>query len=782
MTKYLADNGGLQTLIQLIKDTFAAFDRNKQNKLRAGSNIIIDPATSTISATGGGGGSGSVDWGDISGTLTDQEDLAEALDGKADYNHTHSQSEVNGLADALEGKASTSHTHQQSDVVGLSNALAGKANTSHTHAQSDVNGLADALAGKASTSHTHQQSEVVGLSDALAGKANTSHTHAQSDVTGLTDALAGKASTIHSHGEITNAGTIENDTTPVKEDRPVFADSSDSNKVKKGTFEGFHKAMVSQLSEGTSDVSDGTEFLSSYSSESGFSDTNAVNRIYKRKFIKVWNYIQAKISSVLGLTAAQYNGNAATSTSATTATSATNDGAGNNIVNSLAGKASSTHAHGSITNGGAITSNTTPESADYPAFADDSDSGKLKRTSFQNFHKAMVSQMSDGTADVVDGTEFLSSYASANGFGDSSAPNQIFKRPFVKVWNYIQSKINSVLGLTAAQYNGNAATATSATNDSAGNNIASTYFPLAGRKAITGVYKDSPSLLHNIGFGNTSELGVWRKFCLIYTRATYRNAVGAIHIQGRQTLGTIYVRLNSSSTAPAEGNNTINPDVRYVSFVSNYNGIYYRVNEYNQLELWFKAHEYYDNISVTDVDFGAYFLDLNMNSFLHSVVVAWTDEASVTQPDGLIQAGNVTNTTLSSAISSETGDVLIITDANYKNYLTTYQGGIPSTLYAGDILTLDKPYSTVIFDTTASGHVAVVTGDANVLRNGRRVTILGNWAPQTNGGAAGAVSGRFSEYLYQYRAGFAGGGNSGVLQYVREEFLYYNGIWYSKGY
>ena len=634
--KYLADNGGLQTLIQLIKDTFAAFDRNKQNKLRAGSNIIIDPATSTISATGGGGGSGSVDWGDISGTLTDQEDLADALDGKADYNHTHSQSEVNGLADALAGKASTSHTHQQSDVVGLSNALAGKANTSHTHAQSDVNGLADALAGKASTSHTHQQSEVVGLSDALAGKASSSHTHAQSDVTGLTDALAGKASTIHSHGEITNAGTIENDTTPVKEDRPVFADSSDSNKVKKGTFEGFHKAMVSQ--------------------------------------------------------------------------------------------------------------------------------------------------MSDGTADVVDGTEFLSSYASTNGFEDSSAPNQIFKRPFVKVWNYIQSKINSVLGLTAAQYNGNAATATSATKDGDGNNIASTYFPLAGRKAITGVYKDSPSLLHNIGFGNTSELGVWRKFCLIYTRATYRNAVGAIHIQGRQTLGTIYVRLNSSATAPAEGNNTINPDVRYVSFVSAYNGIYYRVNEYNQLELWFKAHEYYENISVTDVDFGAYFLDLNMNSFLHSVVVAWTDEASVTQPDGLIQAGNVTNTTLSSAISSEIGDILIITDANYKNYLTTYLGDVPSSVGTGDTLTLDKPYSTIIFDTTNYAFIAVVTGDSNVLKNGRRITIAGNWKPQSEGGAAGAVPGRFSRYIYAYRSGSYGGYFNDILRDAREEFLFYNGIWYSKGY
>ena len=188
----------------------------------------------------------------------------------------------------------------------------------------------------------------------------------------------------------------------------------------------------------------------------------------------------------------------------------------------------------------------------------------------------MVSQMSDGSADVVDGTEFLSSYASANGFRDSSAPNQIYKRPFVNVWNYIQSKISSVLGLTAAQYGGNAATATSATEDGAGNNIASTYFPLSGKKAITGIYKDSPSLLHNIGFGNTSEFGVWRKFALIYTRATHRNAIGAINIQGRQTFGTIYVRLNSSATAPAEGNNTLKPVVQYLSFTNDYNGIYWR--------------------------------------------------------------------------------------------------------------------------------------------------------------------------------------------------------------
>ena len=640
MPKPIGNNGGLQRLIELIKIAF----------------LRVDDALSRKAAK------------NHSHDISDVDGLSTALSGKASSTHYHNQSDVDGLVYTLSQKASVGHTHAQSDVTGLTDALAGKASTSHTHAQSDVTGLTDALAGKASTSHTHAQSDVTGLTEALAGKASTSHTHPQGDVTGLTDALAGKASTSHTHAQ----------------------------------------------------------------------------------------------SDVTGL------------------------------ADALAGKASSSHAHGSITNGGAITANTTPESADYPIFGDNSDSGKLKRATFQDFHKAMVGQMSSGNSDVVDGTEFLSSYASSSGFGESNYPNQIFKRTFLHVWNYIQAKISSVLGLTASQYAGNAATATSAasatsaTNDSAGNNIASTYFPLAGKKAITGVYKDSPSLLHNIGFENTSVSGIWRKFCLIYTRAAYRNGIGAIHIQGRQTIGTIYVALNSSATAPAEGNNTLNPSVRYLSFMNSYNGIYYRVNEYNQLELWFKAHETYENISITDVDFGAYFLDLNMTTFNHSVVVSWTNEVSQSQPANLKQAGDVVNTTLSSAISYSTGDVLEITDSNWQTYLTTYQGGTPISPNGGDILTLDKPYSTVIFNlgaNTDAAKVAVVTGNSTVLTNGRRITILGKWMPQENGGALGSSAvGRFSEYLYEYRGGSTYSSWSSQLVEAREEFLYFNGVWYSKGY
>ena len=63
-----------------------------------------------------------------------------------------------------------------------------------------------------------------------------------------------------------------------------------------------NKAFISNLVVGTSDVTDGTEFVSSYASDNGFSEPGYVNEPYRRKFSTVWNYIKGKISSVLGLT------------------------------------------------------------------------------------------------------------------------------------------------------------------------------------------------------------------------------------------------------------------------------------------------------------------------------------------------------------------------------------------------------------------------------------------------------------------------------------------------
>ena len=62
-----------------------------------------------------------------------------------------------------------------------------------------------------------------------------------------------------------------------------------------------NKAFIGNLEVGASDVTDGTEFVSSWASDNGFAETaeGALNKPYKRQFIKVWNYIKGKISSKL---------------------------------------------------------------------------------------------------------------------------------------------------------------------------------------------------------------------------------------------------------------------------------------------------------------------------------------------------------------------------------------------------------------------------------------------------------------------------------------------------
>ena len=93
------------------------------------------------------------------------------------------------------------------------------------------------------------------------------------------------------------------------------------------TQEDINKAFINNLEIDNSDVTDGTEFVSSYASDKGFADPSGLNKPYKRQFIKVWNYIRDKISSVLGLTATNYGGKAATAGTADTATACSGNAA-----------------------------------------------------------------------------------------------------------------------------------------------------------------------------------------------------------------------------------------------------------------------------------------------------------------------------------------------------------------------------------------------------------------------------------------------------------------------
>lgn len=104
--------------------------------------------------------------------------------------------------------------------------------------------------------------------------------------TELTSGLSGKANTSHNH----SAADITSGTLAVERGGTGQTTQADIN-----------KAIVGELSEGNDVVTDGTMFVSSWASDNGFADTNAVNVPYKRKFSRVWEYIKGKISSVLGL-------------------------------------------------------------------------------------------------------------------------------------------------------------------------------------------------------------------------------------------------------------------------------------------------------------------------------------------------------------------------------------------------------------------------------------------------------------------------------------------------
>lgn len=66
--------------------------------------------------------------------------------------------------------------------------------------------------------------------------------------------------------------------------------------------------FISQLEEGVSVVTDGTMFVTSWASDKGFADTNAVNVPYKRKAVHLWEYIKAKTDSLYATKSHNHDG------------------------------------------------------------------------------------------------------------------------------------------------------------------------------------------------------------------------------------------------------------------------------------------------------------------------------------------------------------------------------------------------------------------------------------------------------------------------------------------
>ena len=122
---------------------------------------------------------------------------------------------------------------------------------------------------------------------AISGKADKNHTHTKSDITDFPTSLKNP-----------NALTINGQTYDGSSAVDAGVQTVANGATGVTTQADINKAFIGNLEVVESDVTDNTEFVSSYATDNGFSDTNAINKPYKRKFSKVWNYIKGKADSI----------------------------------------------------------------------------------------------------------------------------------------------------------------------------------------------------------------------------------------------------------------------------------------------------------------------------------------------------------------------------------------------------------------------------------------------------------------------------------------------------
>jgi len=107
-----------------------------------GTEILVGPTTGAVA---------SVNWGDISGSITSQEDLIAYFTNYSLTGHVHAISGITDLQTTLDTKSSTAHIHAISGITDLQTTLDTKSVTGHTHSASGITDLSGTLADYATT-------------------------------------------------------------------------------------------------------------------------------------------------------------------------------------------------------------------------------------------------------------------------------------------------------------------------------------------------------------------------------------------------------------------------------------------------------------------------------------------------------------------------------------------------------------------------------------------------------------------------------------------------------
>lgn len=224
---------------------------------------------------------------------------------------------------------------------------------------------------------------------------------------------------------------------------------------------------------------------------------------------------------------------------------------------------------------------------------------------------ALINKLTTAGSTPTDADYYVSQYA-----GGGTTTTTYHRRPMSALWEYIKSKISSVLGLTASTYGGKSATATK----------------LATARTINGVSFDGSanitiprSSLSVHSAGGTSGSTGYVKIATFKIAKVYQNSVVTIEYARRAVgITRLHIRWNNANST----------DPTLASFLyespSNYsNSAYLYKSATSTWDLYIAKTEAYDTICITDC---------KKPSQLSGITVAWTDVQASSLPSGYVSA------------------------------------------------------------------------------------------------------------------------------------------------
>lgn len=347
-----------------------------------------------------------------------------------------------------------------------------------------------------------------------------------------------------------------------------------------------------------------------------------------------------------------------------------------------------------------------------------------------------------------------------------SAENGAFRwMTFSGVWTYIQTKIKDVLGLTATNYNGTAAKATA---DGSGNNISSTYATKA---------ELSRKISKTVGYCVTDIATPYWFLIAEYTCTSEwfdlnTTFIASRNFYGGQAILQASIRTNTMGKIEICELKCLSKDNLFSTdcFAIAYKGT---AGSKAEFQIWAKCPSQYHSMAIMPIYFGTRTLVSNAKEYwtLRQVNETYSELRADVRADGLFNHPTGFSISLCQVPEYRTlSGVLELTDSNLATYFNSSTG----------VLTIPKGVTTVIFNTTAVKTVYLVKG--TVQTNGYRLTIGGKWQPDTNSDYQG-LEGCFPHYVDYHYYGYTGSSLPNFDAYSHfADYVYFNGMWYSKMY